>query len=226
MKCDGDSAHLCGGPVRLNVYQKAAAPPAPPAPPAPAPPAPPAPAPPATSATQYRIRIMKLDGTRLGYVRQRLADSGFPTLTRDVLQAAAYKLEGPIAADGFFDLRQIDPVVPTYPYFGAYHIMENGQWIDYVKHTPEGSTPQKLGSNFDAGSAVESRIWKKDPTTSQLSQVWVRSDGSSQQVFQVYAAPEGDPEYAGFMAMFDTSEVAQTSLVKFYLEGIHIARAT
>ncbi|KIM19906.1 hypothetical protein M408DRAFT_334226 [Serendipita vermifera MAFF 305830] len=38
MKCDGDSAHLCGGPVRLNVYQKAAAAPAPE--PAPAPPAP------------------------------------------------------------------------------------------------------------------------------------------------------------------------------------------
>ncbi|KIM19903.1 hypothetical protein M408DRAFT_170271 [Serendipita vermifera MAFF 305830] len=212
MKCDGDSTHTCGGPDRLNVYQKAVAAPAPA----------PVPAPPATPATQYRVRIMKAGGTQLGYIRQQIAKIGMPTITTDVSEAATYEMEGPATNSDLFDLRQSNPSDANKPYLGARADNTDYQFIAYVKQTPEGSTGVPSGIVWDEYFVEESRMWKKDPATSQLNPFWVKPDGSSSSSLYLRYNGPGDPEWSYLVSMFDPTFYifVDDDSVNFYLEEV------
>ncbi|KIM22026.1 hypothetical protein M408DRAFT_298217 [Serendipita vermifera MAFF 305830] len=163
MKCDGDAAHLCGGPDRLNVYQKQATPPADP---------------------DYRIRVVRTsDGTQLGYLAQQLSAFKMYTYNADVSAAATFKVQVPTTPGGRFDIVQNNPVYPDYPYFGA----SGPEGPDYQNASPvkQSSTPQTLGSPYTQGTPVVattrtlSTAWTKDSTTQKLNQFWIPSDGTA-----------------------------------------------
>ncbi|KIM24144.1 hypothetical protein M408DRAFT_331913 [Serendipita vermifera MAFF 305830] len=210
MKCDGDSAHLCGGPVRLNVYQKAAAAPAPE--PAPAPPAPAPLVPPATK--KYRIRVNS---------------GGTLTITTDASYAASYEIEGSAANGELFDLRQNNPSNANKPYLGGKTDNNYYQFVAYSTQTPEGSTGQSAYI-WDPDTVEESRIWKKDPATSELTQLWMKPDGSSSSVVQAY---DGTTDWAAngfFVSAFNPAnivdETAPITFVKLYLDEVPAATTT
>ncbi|KIM24124.1 hypothetical protein M408DRAFT_243625 [Serendipita vermifera MAFF 305830] len=191
--------------IQLNVYQKVVVPEGP-----------------AITTPKYRIIVTKSDGTEIGYIRELLGSSGrLPTFTTDVSEAAIYEKEGPATNSELFDLRQISPQIADYPYFGAYTASDTWQWLANVKQTPEGATPQNIGSSFSSNNSVESRIWKKDLSTSQLNQIWVRGDGTSGPVYQTFYGNVNNPEAGGFLSSFIAGSFpAPNTPVNFYLDDV------
>ncbi|KIM21988.1 hypothetical protein M408DRAFT_29080 [Serendipita vermifera MAFF 305830] len=158
MKCDGDAAHLCGGPDRLNVYQKVATAPVDPI---------------------YRVRIVKTsDGTQLGYLAQQLSDLKMYTYTVDVSAAALFKPQQPNNG-GYFNILRIDTDYPDYPYFGAAGPL--GPNFQNASPVKKSDTPQALGSPSTEGTPADSTIvtmstlwrWGVDISAMQLSRTYM-----------------------------------------------------
>ncbi|KIM21987.1 hypothetical protein M408DRAFT_333113 [Serendipita vermifera MAFF 305830] len=193
MKCDGDAEHLCGGPDRLNVYQKVATAPADPI---------------------YRIRVVKTsDGTQLGYIAQQLSDLKMYTYNDDVSAAALFKIQRPNGG-GFFDILQNNPEYPDYPYFGV----AGPEGSDYPNASPikHSDSPEFLGTPDDSTTRTMSAVWNwgDDSSTLKLHQYWVKPGG-----LKVYTYPFWTGEYFLSIYVYDIVESGDVyTQVDYYME--------
>ncbi|KIM25969.1 hypothetical protein M408DRAFT_202977 [Serendipita vermifera MAFF 305830] len=200
MACAGDSAHLCGGPDRLNVYQKEEAP----------------------VIRHYRIRTVRAStGDFLGYVAQNLGAFILPTYTTDVAAAAVYEIDGDATSTIPFSLHQLNPPDANHQYFGPYEGTPNYNIIGTISKTNPGDTKQPTGSTRSQYSLGESAVFSLNAVTSQLTQIWVQDNGVAVPTIPYYY---GSGTIGYFMAVIN--EAAFQSIftiavkVNWYLEEV------